>query len=120
MKNLESLSDDELFELLQALPDEDLLRVLEGLPVGQGEHLGLMADDYISSMKREQAQKYFMPFVNVMWPSFIAGRHHAIMAKAFERVASGELKRLIINMPPRHTKSEFASYLLPAWLSSSG
>ena len=25
------------------------------------------------------------------------------------------LKRLIINMPPRHTKSEFASYLLPAW-----
>jgi predicted phage terminase large subunit-like protein len=37
------------------------------------------------------------------------------MADAFERVASGELKRLIINMPPRHTKSEFASYLLPAW-----
>jgi predicted phage terminase large subunit-like protein len=37
------------------------------------------------------------------------------MAKAFERVANGELKRLIINMPPRHTKSEFASYLLPAW-----
>jgi predicted phage terminase large subunit-like protein len=37
------------------------------------------------------------------------------MAKAFERVARGELKRLIINMPPRHTKSEFASYLLPSW-----
>jgi predicted phage terminase large subunit-like protein len=37
------------------------------------------------------------------------------MAEAFERVANGELKRLIINMPPRHTKSEFASYLLPAW-----
>jgi predicted phage terminase large subunit-like protein len=37
------------------------------------------------------------------------------MAAAFERVARGECKRLIINMPPRHTKSEFASYLLPAW-----
>jgi predicted phage terminase large subunit-like protein len=37
------------------------------------------------------------------------------MADAFERVARGECKRLIINMPPRHTKSEFASYLLPAW-----
>ena len=37
------------------------------------------------------------------------------MANAFERVANGEVKRLIINMPPRHTKSEFASYLLPAW-----
>jgi hypothetical protein len=37
------------------------------------------------------------------------------MGEAFERVAKGELKRLIVNMPPRHTKSEFASYLLPAW-----
>ena len=37
------------------------------------------------------------------------------MSEAFERVARGELKRLIINMPPRHTKSEFASYLFPAW-----
>jgi hypothetical protein len=40
---------------------------------------------------------------------------HERMAAAFERVARGECKRLIINMPPRHTKSEFASYLLPAW-----
>ena len=50
-----------------------------------------------------------------MWPEFISGRHHAKIAKAFEKVANGETKRLIINMPPRHTKSEFASYLLPAW-----
>ena len=56
-----------------------------------------------------------MIFVREVWPTFISGRHHAKMASAFERVASGELKRLIINMPPRHTKSEFASYLLPAW-----
>jgi hypothetical protein len=50
-----------------------------------------------------------------MWPAFISGRHHKIMADAFERIANGSLKRLIINMPPRHTKSEFASYLFPAW-----
>jgi predicted phage terminase large subunit-like protein len=37
------------------------------------------------------------------------------MAKKFEDIANGKLKRLIINMPPRHTKSEFGSYLLPAW-----
>jgi hypothetical protein len=37
------------------------------------------------------------------------------MANKFEEIAAGKLKRLIINMPPRHTKSEFASYLLPAW-----
>ena len=56
-----------------------------------------------------------MPFVREMWSAFIPGRHHQIMAEAFERVANGSLKRLIINMPPRHTKSEFASYLFPAW-----
>lgn len=63
----------------------------------------------------ERCKDNFMPFVNSMWPSFIGGRHHKIMADAFERVANGSLKRLIINMPPRHTKSEFASYLFPAW-----
>jgi predicted phage terminase large subunit-like protein len=64
---------------------------------------------------RKKSQTRFIDFVTEMWPSFIMGRHHKIMAEAFERVARGECKRLIINMPPRHTKSEFASYLLPAW-----
>ncbi len=64
---------------------------------------------------KENAQNNFMDFVNKVWPTFIGGRHHKDMAHAFERVARGEIKRLIINMPPRHTKSEFASYLLPAW-----
>jgi predicted phage terminase large subunit-like protein len=64
---------------------------------------------------KKVAQDRFLAFVKQMWPSFIGGRHHAKMADAFERVARGECKRLIINMPPRHTKSEFASYLLPAW-----
>ena len=62
-----------------------------------------------------QAQDSFMTYVNYVWPNFIHGAHHKKMAAAFERVAKGECKRLIINMPPRHTKSEFASYLLPAW-----
>lgn len=35
--------------------------------------------------------------------------------EAFEDVVGGEYNRLIVNMAPRHTKSEFASYLLPAW-----
>ena len=65
--------------------------------------------------ERELAQVRFIKFVERVWPTFISGAHHKIMADAFERVARGECKRLIINMPPRHTKSEFASYLLPAW-----
>ena len=64
---------------------------------------------------QEKAEQSFLDFVQSMWPAFIEGEHHKIMADAFERVATGELKRLIINMPPRHTKSEFASYLFPAW-----
>ena len=64
---------------------------------------------------RELAQTKFIKFVEKVWPTFISGAHHKRMAEAFERVASGKCKRLIINMPPRHTKSEFASYLLPAW-----
>ena len=63
----------------------------------------------------QRCQDSFLFYVTQMWPGFISGKHHAIMANAFERVAKGELKRLIINMPPRHTKSEFASYLLPSW-----
>lgn len=61
------------------------------------------------------ARENFIPFVQAVWPGFIAGRHHHIVAEKLEAVANGTLKRLIINMPPRHTKSEFASYLFPAW-----
>ena len=64
---------------------------------------------------RELCQDKFIKFVEKVWPTFISGAHHKRMADAFERVANGTCKRLIINMPPRHTKSEFASYLLPAW-----
>jgi len=65
--------------------------------------------------KIERCKENFLPFVRQMWTAFIPGDHHARMAEAFEQVANGTLKRLIINMPPRHTKSEFASYLFPAW-----
>jgi len=66
--------------------------------------------------KNERCQEGFLNFVKQMWPGFIAGEHHRIIAEKLERVARGELKRLIINMAPRHTKSEFASYLFPAWM----
>jgi predicted phage terminase large subunit-like protein len=65
--------------------------------------------------ERELIHTKFIKFVEKVWPTFISGAHHKRMAEAFERVAEGKCKRLIINMPPRHTKSEFASYLLPAW-----
>ena len=66
--------------------------------------------------KNEKCQDDFLTFVKTVWPDFIAGRHHRIIAEKLDRVARGELKRLIINMAPRHTKSEFASFLFPAWM----
>jgi len=72
-------------------------------------------DTTVETVHKENCQDNFMDFVHKVWPNFIDGAHHAKMAAAFEKVAKGECKRLIINMPPRHTKSEFASYLLPAW-----
>ncbi|MEL0176678.1 MAG: phage terminase large subunit [Pelagibacteraceae bacterium] len=58
----------------------------------------------------------FLSFVKHVWPDFIEGYHHKRMSDAFNRIQEGKLKRLIVNMPPRHTKSEFASYFLPAWM----
>ena len=94
---------------------KDIPTILPLLSPSEQEKLLAELDHLGELKKRQLAQTRFLEFVKGMWPSFIGGRHHKIMAEAFERVARGELKRLIINMPPRHTKSEFASYLLPAW-----
>jgi predicted phage terminase large subunit-like protein len=92
-----------------------LSKILEGLPPEEQSELLELAMQYKDSVARENAEQNFMGFVKTVWPSFINGRHHKVMAKKFEEIASGKIRRLIINMPPRHTKSEFASYLLPAW-----
>ena len=66
--------------------------------------------------RHRKIQENFMDFVKHMWPDFIEGSHHKIIAEKFNNLKSGKTKRLIVNMPPRHTKSEFASFLLPAWM----
>ena len=58
----------------------------------------------------------FTNFVKSIWPDFIEGRHHKIISKKLEAIKNKKISRLIVNMPPRHTKSEFASYLFPAWM----
>ena len=63
-----------------------------------------------------KAKNDFLSFVKCMWPDFIEGSHHRHVADKFNKLSTGKLKRIIINMPPRHTKSEFASFLLPAWM----
>jgi len=91
--------------------ERNLTRLTEAQLRVLNEELGTA----VEVKQKENCQDKFMDFVHKVWPDFIDGAHHSEMAEAFERVANGEIKRLIINMPPRHTKSEFASYLLPAW-----
>ena len=88
---------------------------VEGLPFGQQKEILSLLEELNDAKDREGAHEDFLAFVRQVWPAFIEGNHHRIMADAFNRIAEGELKRLIINMPPRHTKSEFASHLFPAW-----
>jgi len=89
--------------------------LLAKLPASEQADFLEKAQAYISSIKREKSQEDFMKFVHTLWHGFVDGAHHKIMAKKFQEIADGKCKRLIINMPPRHTKSEFASYMLPAW-----
>ena len=96
--------------------DEVLNIATEFLTDAELESLGKHLDKYKELHDREEYQDKFLKFVKYVWPSFIAGDHHKIFGEKLERVARGELKRLIVNMPPRHTKSEFASYLFPAWV----
>jgi len=65
---------------------------------------------------QRKAKNDFMSFVKAVWPEFIEGAHHRVIAQKFNDLADKKINRLIVNMPPRHTKSEFASYLLPAWM----
>ena len=100
------MSPAELKALLQRIPN---------MSDAEARDLYASVEEHEILKEREESRQSFMTFVKKVWPHFIEGAHHKRMANAFERVARGECKRLIINMPPRHTKSEFASYLLPAW-----
>lgn len=88
---------------------------LDALSNSDKEHLIKLVGELKKRRTRDLAQVKFLAFVQSVWPGFIYGRHHARIAQEFERVVNGECKRLIINLGPRHTKSEFGSYLLPAW-----
>jgi predicted phage terminase large subunit-like protein len=102
-------------EALKNISLRDIPSILPLLSVPEQEKLLAELEKLEELKSRKLSHNRFLAFVNAVWPTFISGRHHTKMADAFERVAEGKCKRLIINMPPRHTKSEFASYLLPAW-----
>jgi len=94
----------------------DDINFIKKLPLAeQKEYL----KTYLKADQLENKKKChndFLEFVRFIWPEFISGYHHRVIAEKFNKISTGETKRLIVNMPPRHTKSEFASNYLPAWM----
>ena len=65
--------------------------------------------------KRSAARTDLIEFAKAVYPGFKVGPHHRKLAKIFGDVISGKKKRVIINIAPRMGKSEFSSYLFPAF-----
>ena len=71
---------------------------------------------------RALARERFFAFYRLMFPTlapeatFSGALHFRVLARALERVANGETRRLMIAIPPRHGKSLFASVAFPAWI----
>ena len=96
--------------------DIEKLKKFEKLPPDVKRQLAIYMAKWKDKKKQADIKNDFMAFVKHVWPDFIEGRHHKQVAEKFNQIAQGKTKRVIINMAPRHTKSEFASYLLPAWM----
>jgi predicted phage terminase large subunit-like protein len=97
---------------------------LEARRIEEAKSLALKAEKEESALKRELAarvlaRKYLLPFVVRMKPDYQVGWVHKDIARRLEKfsreVAEGKSPRLMIQMPPRHGKSELASAHFPAW-----
>jgi predicted phage terminase large subunit-like protein len=100
---------------MDGITPEQLQAALAAASPAQQIKVQKLVEELNKRKRREEAQDDFLAFVRTQWPDFISGAHHRRIAKLFEAVARGEKKRIIINLAPRHTKSEFASFLFPAW-----
>jgi hypothetical protein len=50
-----------------------------------------------------------------MWPGFALAAHHELIVRKLEAIERGEIRRLMIFLPPRHGKSLIGSQVFPAW-----
>ena len=89
---------------------------LRHVPVDAMREILLLQERLENLDKQGEVQESFLDYIKYIWPEFIQGDHHKIFADKLTQIAKGEIKRLIINMPPRHTKSEFASVYFPSWV----
>ena len=106
LDQLTTLSKVEMQALLKALPHmskQEKLELFEDLELRESR----------ASLKA--AQTNMLGFATAVYPGFKIGPHHKKLAKIFTDVIEGRKKRVIINIAPRMGKSEFSSYLFPAY-----
>jgi len=75
--------------------------------------------EYLEALNEEvlaQARDHMLPFVLYTFPDYIVNWHHRLICDKLTKFAKGEIKRLIICMPPRRGKSELASRRLVPFL----
>ena len=70
---------------------------------------------YKSKVVEKSGKETFLDFIQHVYPGYMIGDHHRKLAQIFEDIANGVKKRVIVNIAPRHGKSELISYLAPAW-----
>lgn len=66
-------------------------------------------------LARRTARKSLLAFTEYTHPNFERGEHHEQICAALERVEQGLTRYLVLEAPPRHSKSELTSVRLPAW-----
>lgn len=66
-------------------------------------------------IRRLEAKASLIRFTEFTLPTYQTAAHHALIAEKLEAIERGDIDRLMINMPPRHGKSELASRRFPAF-----
>ena len=97
---------------------EDLELLQQSLPTmseKERQRNLILLKDYQREVTQKNGKANFLDFIKHVYPDYKVGAHHARLAKLFEEIAQGKRKRVIVNIAPRHGKSELISYLAPAW-----
>lgn len=73
-----------------------------------------------AQVKTERARRHLHEFVRQAWPHvdpdpFIDGFHIKAICQHLEAVDRGEIRNLVINVPPRMSKSSVVAVMWPAW-----
>ena len=106
MPQTQKLTPEQIFKLREAIPnmqEKQKRRTLE------------LLQEYKMKMTQTLGKDSFLDFINHVYPGYKVGPHHLKLIEIFEGIARGEKKRVIVNIAPRHGKSELISYLAPAW-----